>query len=326
MDNRLENLLKNDDCYFIHYASDGFYSGLSPAPRISCIGIFNKNLDVRKVFSIDTYFQSHNVEDSEKFLLKEFQSFIKVRPNICFIHWNMNGKGFGFDAIWARAKELGIDLPEIPQENLFDLSSYVAYLSEKRLSIKQILWFNSLLDRQYLDGKDEALYFNQQRFCEITDSVSLKVVGLYYVVEELKNGNLHTEKPFADPCDGLTKEERHARALRIDAAREKMLRDMVNHNKIVLQKQQKAVEDFIAHNNPKYQETSDRCRSDFENRFKKESQDFIKKQFAKVERKFDEDLDNYEPQYIEQEECGIFFFDFGHPFVSLFANWFANRK
>ena len=156
----------------------------------------------------------------------------------------MNGKGFGFNAIWARAKELGIDLPEIPQENLFDLSSYVAYLSEKRLSIKQILWFNSLLDSQYLDGKDEALYFNQQKFCEITASVSLKVVGLYYVVEEFKNGNLHTEKPFADPCDGLTKEERHARALRIDAAREEMLRDMVNHNKIVLQKQQKAL-DYI---------------------------------------------------------------------------------
>ena len=156
MDNRLEKLLQQKDCYFIHYASDGFYNGFSPAPRISCIGIFNNNMDSRKVFSIDTYFQSHNVEDSEKFLLKEFQSFLKVRPNICFIHWNMNGKGFGFKALWARAKELEIELPEISEENLFDLSSYVAYLSEKRLSIKQILWFNSLLDRQYLDGKDEA--------------------------------------------------------------------------------------------------------------------------------------------------------------------------
>ena len=283
MDNRLENLLKNKDCYFIHYASDGFYSGLSPAPRISCIAIYNKDMDARKVFSIDTYFQSHSVEESEKLLLKEFQSFLKVRPEISFVHWNMNGKGFGFKAIWARAKELGIELPEIEEEYLFDLASYVAYLSEKRLSIKQILWFNSLLDRQYLDGKDEALYFNQQKFCEITASVSLKVVGLYYIVEELKNGNLHTEKPFADPCDGLTKEERHARALRIEAAREEMLRDMVNHNKIALQKQQKALDEYLSK------------------------------------------ADEFEPEYVEQEESGIFFFDFGHPLISLFANWFANR-
>lgn len=278
MDNRLENLLKNKNCYFIHYASDGFYNGMTPAPRISCIGIFNNSMDVRKVFSIDTYFQSHSVEDSEKFLLQEFKSFIESRPDISFIHWNMNGKGFGFSAIWARAKELGINLPEIKEENLFDLSSYVAYLSEKRLSIKQILWFNSLLDRQYLDGKDEALYFSQRKFCEITASVSLKVVGLSYVVEEIKNGTLHTEKPFADPCDGLTKEERHARALRIEAAREEMLRDMVNHNKRILQRKERTYKEYIS---------------------------------------------NYEPEV--KEEHSLFFFDFDHPLVSLFANWFANR-
>ena len=278
MDNRLENLLKNKNCYFIHYASDGFYNGMTPAPRISCIGIFNNSMDVRKVFSIDTYFQSHSVEDSEKFLLQEFKSFIESRPDISFIHWNMNGKGFGFKALWARAEELGINLPEIQEENLFDLASYVAYLSEKRLSIKQILWFNSLLDRQYLDGKDEALYFSQRKFPEISASVSLKVIGLYYVVEELKNGTLKTEKVFAEPNDGLTKEERRARALERDAAREEMLRDIVNHNKRILQRKEQAYEEYIA---------------------------------------------NYEPEV--REEHSLFFFDFDHPLVSLFANWFANR-
>ena len=66
MDNRLENLLKNKKCYFIHYASDGFYNGMTPAQRISCIAIYNKDMDARNVFSIDTYFQSHSVEESEK--------------------------------------------------------------------------------------------------------------------------------------------------------------------------------------------------------------------------------------------------------------------
>ncbi|MBR6126119.1 hypothetical protein IKQ21_00375 [bacterium] len=321
MDNRLENLLKNKNCYFIHYASDGFYNGMTPTPRISCIGIFNNSMDVRKVFSIDTYFQSHSVEDSEKFLLQEFKSFIESRPDISFIHWNMNGKGFGFKALWARAEELGINLPEIQEENLFDLASYVAYLSEKRLSIKQILWFNSLLDRQYLDGKDEALYFSQRKFCEITDSVSLKVVGLSYVVEEIKNGTLHTEKPFADPCDGLTKEERHSRALERDAAREEMLRDIVNHNKLALQKQQKALDEFIARSNSKGDKTIDNCLNDFDNKYKKKNSEFINRHFDKLESQ----AERYESEYEVEEDGGLFFFDFGHPLISLFANWFANR-
>lgn len=283
MDNRLENLLKSKNCFFIHYASDGFYNGMPPAPRISCISIYNDSLDKRINFSIDNFNKVQSIEDAEKMLLYDFKSFIELKPDISFIHWNMGADGFGFKAIWARAKELGIELPEIPQENMFDLSSYVAYISEKRLSIKQILWFNSLLDRQYLDGKDEALYFSQHKFKEISASVSLKVVGLSYVVESIKDGTLKTEKVFAEPNDGLTKEERRARALERDAAREEMLRDMVNHNKLALQKRQKALDEYLSK------------------------------------------VDELEPEYVEQEESGIFFFDFGHPVISLFANWFANR-
>ena len=42
MDNKLQELLNKDDCYFIHYASNGFYNGSSPAPNVSCIVIFNQ--------------------------------------------------------------------------------------------------------------------------------------------------------------------------------------------------------------------------------------------------------------------------------------------
>lgn len=276
MDKKLQNLIQNENCFFIHYASDGFYSGFSPAPRISCISIFRDHMQTRVNFSIDKFYPSHPVDESEKMLLYDFKSFIELNDNIQFIHWNMNADGFGFKAIWARAKELGIELPEIPKENLFDLSSYVAYISEKRLSIKQILWFNSLLDRQYLDGKDEAIYFSQHKFKEISDSVSLKVVGLSYIVDAIKDGSLKTEKVFAEPNDGLTKEERRARALKIEAAREEMLRDIVYNNKLVLQKQQKALDEY----------------------------------FDKAEYR---------------EEHSLLFFDFEHPLVSLFANWFANR-
>ncbi len=278
MDKKLKDLLDKDNCFFIHYASDGFYNGMIPAPRISCISIYNNGMDKRINFSIDNFIQGHSVKDAEKMLLYDFKSFIELRPDISFIHWNMNGDGFGFKAIWARAKELEIKLPEIKDENLFDLSSYIAYISEKRLSIKQILWFNSLLDRGYLDGKDEALYFSQNKFREISASVSLKVVGLYYVVEELKKGTLKNEKVFAGPNDGLTKEERRQQALKIEEAREQMINDMVNHNKKILKRKEEAFEDFV---------------------------------------------ENYEPEV--EEEHSLLFFDFGHPVISLFANWFANK-
>lgn len=276
MDSKLENLLKNKDCFFIHYASDGFYNEMSPAPRISCISIFNGSLDKRINFSIDNFNQAKSVEDAEVMLLYDFKSFIELHPNISFIHWNMNGKGFGFNAIWARAKELEIELPEIKEENLFDLSSYIAYLSEKRLSIKQILWFNSLLDRQYLDGKDEALYFSQRKFSEISASVSLKVVGLYYVVEELKKGTLKTEKVFAEPNDGLTKEERRQQALKLAETRDKMINDIYEHNK-------------------------------------------------RIQKHNEEILDKIEQAESESDE-GVLFYDSAHPIISLFANWFANKK
>lgn len=45
MDTKLKDLINRDDCYFIHYASDGFYNGSSPAPRISCIVIYNLKTD-----------------------------------------------------------------------------------------------------------------------------------------------------------------------------------------------------------------------------------------------------------------------------------------
>ena len=229
MDNKLRNFIDKDDCFFIHYASDGFYNGSSPAPKISCIAIFSESLKVIRVFSINTYIQSHNIENSEKFLLKEFQSFLKVRQNVCFVHWNMNGEGFGFKALWARAKELGIKLPEIEEENLFDLSSYVAYLSEKRLSIKQILWFNSLLcGGNYLDGKTEAEYFNKGNFKDIDNSVKLKVQGFADVVKLIKEDKLKTEVP-CKPNDGLTKEERCEQALKFAKAREKITEQYANN-------------------------------------------------------------------------------------------------
>lgn len=92
MDNKLEQLLKQDNCYFIHYASDGFYNGSSPAPKISCIVIFNDKTTEKFHFCPVDYLKENPQEEAERLWFNRFKQIIESRPNICFIHWNMQGR------------------------------------------------------------------------------------------------------------------------------------------------------------------------------------------------------------------------------------------
>lgn len=127
------------------------------------------------------------------------------------------------------------------KDHLFDLSSYVEYLAGKKLSIKQILWFNYFLDDCFLDGKTEAEYFERGNFADILSSVHSKVVGLSCVVSAIQENNLTTEKTFSVANDGLTKEERREQALRIAQTREQILKDIVEHNRKILQKREEQI-------------------------------------------------------------------------------------
>ena len=234
MDNKLEQLLNKDDCYFIHYASNGFFNGSSPIPKISCINIYNSKTNKGYRFCIKDHLQGHSKEEAEKLTLENFKLVFTRFPNVSFIHWGMNANGFGFKAIQARAKELGIDLPIPENDHLFDLSSYVSHISGKKLSIKQVLWFNSLLiGNDYLDGKTEAEYFNKDKFEEIYYSVELKVKGFADITKLIQENKLKSEPPYWIN-DGLTKEERCQQALKLAETREKMINDIYEHNKKII--------------------------------------------------------------------------------------------
>ena len=244
MDKKLQKLLNRDDCYFIHYASNGFFNGSSPAPKVSSIVILNKKNEQGYRFSLKDHLQGHSKEEAERLSLENFKLLFDRYPNVSFIHWSMTANGFGFKAIQTRAKELGVELPTISDENLFDLSSYVAYIAEKKLSIKQILWFNSLLyGDDFLDGKTEAEYFDKGKYEEICNSLELKVNGFAKIVDLIKNKKLKTEPPYVNN-DGLTKEERHREAVKRSQMREKMLRDIREHNKRVMEEPEIIYEDY----------------------------------------------------------------------------------
>ena len=135
-----------------------------------------------------------------------------------------------------------------------------------------------MIGEDYLDGKTEAEYFNAGKFEEIYYSVCLKVRGFADVVKLIQKNKLKSEPPY-QINDGLTKEERRQQALKIAQAREEILRDMVNHNKKLLTRQEEA---------------------------------------------YEESIENYEPEV--EEEHSLFFFDFDHPLISIFANLFANKE
>lgn len=244
MNSKLEQFLNSNDCYFIHYASDGFYNGSSPAPKISCIVIFNDKTTEKFRFCPVDYLKGNSKEEAERLCLNRFKQIIESKPNICFIHWNMNSDGFGFKAISARAKELGVELPQISTENLFDLSSYVTDIAGKRLTLKQVLWFNNLLDSEFLEGKTEAEYLNYGRYEEIFESVNLKTAALSMIVEEIKHNTLKTEKPYTGQSNGLSKEERREQALKVAQAREQTFKDIAEHNRRILRKREEAIERY----------------------------------------------------------------------------------
>ena len=254
MDNKLQNLLNRDDCYFIHYASNGFYNGSGSAPKISCILIYNPKNDKGYRFDIADNLEGNSKEQAEKLTLENFKSVFTKIPNVSFVHWNMTAKGFGFKAIQARAKEFGVELPTIPEENLFDLSSYIAYIAGKNLSVKQILWFNSLLyGNDFLDGKTEAEYFGKGKYEEIYNSVELKVKGFAVIVNLIKDNKLKTEPPCQNN-DGLTPEERRREAVKRSQMREQMLQDIMEHNKRVMEKSksERVEEDVILYYNSEH--------------------------------------------------------------------------
>lgn len=63
MDNKLQDFMNKNNCFFIHYASDGFYSGSAPAPRISCIVIYNPKTGKDYCFYIKDKQAKFNIVD-----------------------------------------------------------------------------------------------------------------------------------------------------------------------------------------------------------------------------------------------------------------------
>lgn len=153
--------LNDSNIWIIHYACNGLYGDLSPAPNVSCIIVSNLNCEYKRKFYVKDYLGEHSLKESEKLLLKKFADFINQNTDKYFAHWNMDSQSFGYNIINAHCRELDIEIKDIPNENKIDLLKIVEKLANKKLSLKQALMFNGMLFDDFLNGKEKLETYNK---------------------------------------------------------------------------------------------------------------------------------------------------------------------
>lgn len=176
-----------DDIQIIHYSCEkiGQSKGF---PRISAISIMNYRSKEQKTFSIHYENSKLNrakkrlsileIESAEKNLLHSFFNFLKKQKNCIWLHWNMTDSNFGFEALEARAKSIGLKPCHIPIEFRYNLKENIGGNSK---NLKEFIGYH---DTQILDGITEANFYKTQHFFQIHDSCERKVKGIWKKLNE----------------------------------------------------------------------------------------------------------------------------------------------
>lgn len=231
--------LNDTNTWIIHYACDGLYDGLSPAPNVSCIIISNLSCKFKRKFYVKDYLGEYSLKESEKLLLKKFADFINENTDKYFVHWNMDSLSFGFNTISARCRELGIEINNIPNENKIDLSKIVEKLANKKLSLKQALMFNNILFDDFLNGKDELEAYNKGNYNAVLESVHDKVIGIQMLIEVINENSFKSGFNNTMPKSKYTQTERK----QLDKELKRYREEIFNNNKAVISKMQQDFED-----------------------------------------------------------------------------------
>ena len=176
---------KEHDTYTIHYSCDGFYNGGAYAPAICTISLINYATKELHSFALNNYLvQGKSLIESEQLMLKDFVGFYQNLNNPIFVHWNMDGLEYGFNAIRARAENFGMydfDLTKIKDYNLSTVFHTNLMTSLEQNNCKRVT---------VLNGKDEAICFNKRAFEIVKMSTDGKAIGLSDLFEKYLSNDL----------------------------------------------------------------------------------------------------------------------------------------
>lgn len=197
----------NRKILIIHYSCESFYDKAGYTPRITCIGILNRENNESVVFSIHLQAQilhkdvnTLSIEDMdvvEKAMLDEFSTYVRNHSSYVWVHWNMRSSSFGFQAISNRYRILGGEIIIIPDNNKLDLpqifGKLYTYTFEAHKPDGQLLNLsrrNKISTKDALPGKEEAKAFEDKHYLILQMSTMRKVEMIDRLLTAQENNTL----------------------------------------------------------------------------------------------------------------------------------------
>lgn len=196
----------------IHYSCESFYDIKDGrTPRITSIAVRELNTAQTKSFSIHKAAEirkfglneiEHNYDTLEKDMLEEFFEYVKDHRNYNWVHWNMRDINYGFEAIEYRYKILGSKPVSIDSNKKYDLARILTnkyglkYIGHPRL--EKLIEKNHITQKDFLTGKEEAMYFDRKEFIKLHQSTLRKVDILQTIFERTLDNSLSTDAKITD--------------------------------------------------------------------------------------------------------------------------------
>lgn len=203
--NQLKALKKDKrSILIIHYSCESFYQkGDNFSPRITSISVKNYSQNQSKSFSISDFAEtlgifetlnSDNYNILERKMLDEFFNYMGTNQSKSWVHWNMRGAVYGFQAIYHRYRMLGGSPIMLGESRLFDLAEIIKSIYGKYYAphprLEKLCEINSLSMKDFLVGKAEADAFERGDFNVLRMSTARKVDLISDILSLLFSGRL----------------------------------------------------------------------------------------------------------------------------------------
>jgi len=216
-----------DQVIVIHYSCQSFYDIKNGAsPRITSIAVRNLESAQTTSFSIHQKAEEEGFSPSqlephydrlEGLMLVDFYKYVSDHDSHRWLHWNMRDSNYGFQAIAHRYRVLrdglkvinGGNPAEIPEEKLTNLSDVLAdkygphYIGDPRL--KCLIKRNQMGHKDFLDGAQEAMAFDNQEYVKLHQSTLRKVDILAHIVQKAYDGALKTNATWWEEHGGVVR-------------------------------------------------------------------------------------------------------------------------
>ena len=191
------------NAFVIHYSCANFKKNSFP----QIVSIATRKLDSGEVkdFFIKCYAEKDKIDLSKKYesaetlMLIDFMKFLKEHKHCTFVHWNMRGGNYGFEAIFKRLAFLTKQEAQNIEIDKLDLASALidiygdSYIEDgEKGKLLELAELNQLSTLDALRGEEEAEAFIKGEYNKIKQSTLRKVDCIADIFDKTAKGKLKT--------------------------------------------------------------------------------------------------------------------------------------